>query len=172
MKGNSALTYRTYKWNEQVYRNRTYTHPETKKLFNLSHMAPKTIKVRYEYSDTFKNKIKGELYVRVIFSHHCYTKTIQNTDEKTVLVTEYENGVIKEQRIFDETRYKYTFMLLDVITNISYKICRESRLKGKVIRLEEKDRSNPQKGIYIIMKLKAKDESLFLYVETAHYRNN
>ncbi|MDX7986150.1 hypothetical protein FE392_02200 [Xenorhabdus sp. 12] len=172
MKGNYVLAHRTYKWNEQVYHNRTYTHPETNESFDLSHMAPKTIKIKYEYKDSSKNKVKGELYVRVIFSHHCYTKAIQDCDKNTILITEYEYGVIKEHRIFDEIRYKYTFALLNIIENISHKICRESRLKGKVIRLEEKDRSHPQKGIYIIMKLKVKNENLLLYIETAHHRNN
>ncbi|MDC9581736.1 hypothetical protein PSI15_09185 [Xenorhabdus sp. PR6a] len=135
-------------------------------------MAPKIIKIKYEYNDSLKHKVKGESQVKVIFSHHCYTKTIQEDEESTILITEYENGIIKEYRTFDNVRYKYTFILLEVIVNISYKICRESRLKGKIIRLEEKDRNNPHRGIYIIMKLKVKKEELFLYVETAHYRNN
>ncbi|WP_323857509.1 hypothetical protein [Xenorhabdus doucetiae] len=166
------MIHKTYKWNEQVYCNRTYIHPETKESFELSHMAPKIIKIKYEYNDSLKHKVKGELQVKVIFSHHCYTKTIQKDEESTILITEYENGIIKEHRTFDNVRYKYTFILLEVIVNISYKICRESRLKGKIIRLEEKDRNNPHRGIYIIMKLKVKKEKLFLYVETAHYRNN
>ncbi|PHM73136.1 hypothetical protein [Xenorhabdus kozodoii] len=172
MKEDYTLIHKTYQWNEKVYHNRTYTHPETKELFDLSHMAPKTIKIKYEYNDSLKKKIKGELQARVIFSHHCYTKTILDAEDSAILITEYENGVIKEHRAFDKVRYKYTFALLEVIVNISYKICRESRLKGKIIRLEEKDRNNPHRGIYIIMKLKIKKENLFLYIETAHYRKN
>ncbi|PHM50353.1 hypothetical protein [Xenorhabdus miraniensis] len=172
MKEGYTLIHKTYKWNEQFYCNRTYIHPETKESFDLSHMAPKTIKIKYEYNDGLKKKIKGEVYARVIFSHHCYTKAIQHNENKTILITEYENGVTKEHRAFDQLRYKYTFILLEVIVNISYKICRESRLKGKLIRLEEKDKNNPHRGIYIIMKLKVKKENLFLHIETAHYRNN
>ncbi|MDE9433467.1 hypothetical protein KKJ10_14330 [Xenorhabdus bovienii] len=172
MKEGHSLTQRTHTWNKQVYSNKTYIHPETGENFDLSHMTPKIISIKYEYHDERKNKIKGELNVQVIFSYHCYTKSLKKGENNTILVTEYEDGVIKEHRIFDQSRYQYSFTLLGIILNISYKLCRESRIKGKVIRLKEKDKTNPAKGIYIIMKLKAKKEELILYVETAHYRKN
>ncbi|MGM8474744.1 restriction endonuclease, partial [Enterobacter hormaechei subsp. steigerwaltii] len=102
---------------------------------------------------------------------HIALQHVQEFDDK------YDDGT-KKERVFDLERYNFTFNLLNIIKNIDHKLCLGSRrnLKAnKVIRVEHRDKRNPKKGTYIVMKMKrfSSDSMGFtLYVETCHARNN
>lgn len=160
-------------WNSEVYENenRVYTDMDGNS-YSFSHLN--TIEnhpLKYEFKQG-DIKRKGHVLVDIVFDHHCYTKEKNAGDTNVTLVTEYfDNGSTKE-RVFDLERYSYTHSLVAVIKGISHKTCRASRVSGKAIRLEEQDRQRPNAGIYILMKMKLKDEKLTLFVETCHRRSN
>ena len=163
-----------FAWNNAVYRQQSYTDSKTGLSYCLKHMSSFTTPLKYEFKDLKnpKNKHKGELDVQVIFDPHCYTSEKKAGDNRDTLVTDhYDDGSHKE-RAFDLERYTYSHALVKIIKNLSHKVCRESQIFGKAIRLEDKDKKNPLAGVYIVMKLRKRDEKLTLYVETAHYRTN
>lgn len=167
-------------WNVTVYdtNSKTYTDPVSGKDYALSHLSGiDNHSMKFE-TKIEQEKVKGSIDVRVVFDHHCYTREKNATDTLPVLVTDkYDDGTQKE-RVFDVSRYDFTFNLLNIIKNIDHKLCLGSRrnLKAnKVIRVEHRDKRNPRKGTYIVMKMKrfSSDSMGFtLYVETCHARNN
>lgn len=159
-------------WNHTVHANNTYTD-ENDIHHCLKHMQNiKNSNIKFEFKDG-KNKHKGTVLVDIVFDHHCYTRERTIGDQKIpTLVTDiYSDGSTKE-RIFDSKRYNYSFTLVNILKNISHKMCRASRIQGKAIRLENRDKQRPAKGTYILMKLKNKSGKLILYVETCHERTN
>lgn len=161
-----------YSWNSEVYNEKVYTDSKTGVSYCLKHMSTSTIPLKYEFKDGTE-KYKGELDVTVVFDHHCYTSSKKHGDARETLVTDHYNDGSFEERAFDMERYQYSHTLVKVISNLSYKMCRESRVVGKAIRLEDRDSRNPRSGIYILMKLRKTDNKpLTLYIETAHHRTN
>ncbi len=159
-------------WNKQLYKNKTYTDPDTGEVYDLSHMSNMKTSLKYEFKNN-KDKVKGEVDVNVVFDNHCYTREINDDEEVEILVTEEFCGKI-QNRCFDLERYEFSKKLPFIINNLSFKTCMESRASGKSIRLEEaKDKNRPHKGVYIFLKARAYENSktLTLYVETAHKRD-
>lgn len=161
-----------HEWNNACYRNKEFTDPTTGAVFDFSHMVTKEIELEYIYKDDKKNKIKGKIKALAVFDHHCYTSEINENDDRVTLVTDMYSDGSAVNRGFDQERYTYSHKLLKVIENLSSKLCRESRILGKSIRLEDRDIRNPKCGVYIIIKARPKPNNLMLYIETAHYRNN
>lgn len=165
---------RNYQWNDAVYKNSQYVDPSTDAVYDLSHMDPMYISLPYEYKDELNEKVKGVINAKVTFDPHCYTSEITTNDTRPTLITDNYNDGSQIKRGLDSKRYEYSKYLRLVISNLSHKICRESTTRGKAIRLEQQDRQNPRKGIYILLKTKLnqKNNELEIFVETAHYRNN
>lgn len=160
-----------YVWNNAVYSKRTYTDSQTGDSYCLQHMSTVTIPLTYEFKDG-EEKYKGQIDVKVIFDPHCYTSVKKDNDTRDTLVTDHYSDGSTEERALDIDRYNYSRGLVKVISNLSHKMCRESRIFGKAIRLEERDKRNPRSGIYILMKMRKTGNNLTLYVETAHHRTN
>jgi hypothetical protein len=163
-----------FAWNTAVYRQQTYTDSQTGESYCLKHMSSFTTPIKYEFKELNnpKEKRKGVLDVLVVFDPHCYTSAKTPDDKRDTLVTDHYNDGSYQERAFDLERYKYSHALVKIITNLSYKTCRESQVPGKAIRLEDRDKKNPLAGVYVVMKLRPRDKKLTLYVETAHYRTN
>lgn len=160
-----------YEWNRAVYRQQTYRNSQTGEPFCLRHMTTQTFPFKYEFKQG-SEKYKGSIDVKVVFDPHCYTSVKGDEDTRETLVTDHYNDGSTQERALDPERYRYSQNLVKVIQNLSHKMCRESRMFGKAIRLEERDRQNPMTGVYILMKLKRMPSGLTLYVETAHHRTN
>lgn len=159
-------------WNAGVYADHLYTD-KNGDSYCLKHMQNiKDANLKYEFKDG-ETKRKGSIDVDIVFDHHCYTRERKDDDQELdVLVTDiYSDGSTKD-RVFDLKRYQYTHTLVHILKGISHKMCRASRIDGKAIRLENRDKRRPAKGTYILMKLKNQSGKLVLYVETCHERNN
>ncbi len=159
-------------WNEQLYKDKSYTDPESGIVYDLSHLSDMTTSLQYEFKDN-KDKVKGKIDVKVVFDNHCYTREINDGEEVETLVTEEFCGKV-QNRCFDLERYEFSKKLPFIIKSLSFKTCMESKVSGKSIRLEEPERNSPHKGVYIFLKARAYENSktLTLYVETAHKRNS
>jgi hypothetical protein len=166
-------TYRTeYRWNESVYSDHTYTDPKTGITYDLSHMKDALVKLSYSYKNEQRENVKGEIDAKIKFDHHCYTSEMKGDDDRPILIIDYYNDGSKKNRAFDLQRYNYSLHLPRVIKELPHKQCRESKKKGKAIRLEQQDRRNPRQGIYILLKTRINTNGIELFVETAHHRNN
>ena len=160
-----------YIWNMDVYREQAYLDSSNVK-YCLKHMATVTLPFLYQFKTSTGERKKGEIDIVVSFNPHCYTRSRNDNDIEPSLVTDHYSDGSRSDRVFDQKRYNYSLGLIKVIKNLSHKVCRSSRVVGKAIRLEDRDRHNPRKGVYIIMKLRRHGGTLRLYVETAHERNN
>lgn len=170
----------SWQWNLAVYdpSSKTYTTPVTNEKYTFSHLSDINCHCLKFETKIEGSKIKGTVNVKVIFDHHCYTREKNPSDISlpVLVVDKYDDGTIKE-RVFDADRFAFTFKLLEIIKNLDHKSCLGSRrnLKAnKAIRIENRDRSNPKKGIYIVMKIKrfsSENADFTLYVETCHSRN-
>lgn len=167
-------TYRKeYKWNEKIYRNNKHINLETGVEYDLSHMLPMSATLVFEYKNEENEKVKGEITANVIFDPHCYTSEIVENDPRPTLVTDIYSDGTTSIRGFDINRYNYSKNLPLIIKGLSHKMCKESTIFGKAIRLEQQDKQNPKKGVYILLKTRINKKSkLEIFVETAHYRNN
>ena len=161
-----------YKWNDLVYKPNSYTDPSTNIEYDLSHMKEMTTPLKYEYKNNNGDKEKGDVDVNVVFSPHCYTSELQAEDPRPVLVTDIYSDGSEKKRVFDLKRYEYSKRLVFVIKAISHKLCKESAVKGKALRLEDPDKKNPKKGVYILFKVRESKGTVKMYVETAHERRN
>lgn len=146
-----------YEWNQAVYADKTYVDAISGATFCLKHMSTVVLPFKYEFKDDGE-KYKGIVDIKVIFDPHCYTSIKTSHDSRDTLVTDYFSDGTKVERALDRKRYEYSFELLRVISGLSHKWCRESRIIGKAIRLEARSKSNPKSGVYILMKLRSKPE--------------
>lgn len=166
---------RTCEWNQEHYDGDSYICPEGEK-YCLKLFEPHDEELLFEYKcpDTNK-KIKGRVSTKIKYDHHCFTKERGEFDESsvspTLVVDIYKDGSRKE-RVFCNKRYEFAKNLRFTMKNLSYKMCRESKILGKAIRLEQANQQNPLHGIYIVIKTRPRSNKMELFVETAHFRTN
>jgi hypothetical protein len=165
-----AGKYKThFDWNAAVYADRVYTAPDGT-AYDLSHTATQTHTFKYKYRENGKRK-SGDIEIDVRFDPHCFTREKVPGDTAPTLVIDQFNDGSTTERVFDAQRYEDSQYLAKIIPHLSNKDCQESR-SGKVLYFKRKDGRGNDYGLYVILKLKREDNSVVMFVETAHTRHN
>jgi hypothetical protein len=160
-----------YKWNTATYTNRTYTDPNGVQ-FSLDDFDNQTYTYAYKYRDKDGNRKKGSIDIEVRFDPHCFTREKEAGDTQPALSYDVYDDNSTTERVFDDTRYKNKNNLINAIKHLSNKDCKESRTLGKALYFKQENPKKPSFGMYVVIKVKRKGNTLVMYVETAHNRNN
>lgn len=133
--------------------------------YDLSHLHPFSMEVLQPAQGDKPERIYG---VDVIFSLHCFTRSVQEGDDETLAYSDN-----RETRTFCFDRYKYTQYLPAVIRKINERTCYQTG-KGNFLTIEILTDENEQVEYEIYFeasKSGKKPARVNLYVQSAYVRD-
>lgn len=160
-----------YRWNKDVYCDRTYIAPCGKK-YSLEHLRTTTHNYKFKYRDDEGKRQKGNIDVEVRYDTHCFTSKRKDGDTTPALSFDDFNDGSNIERVFDLQRYENSHILVQTIKHLTRKNCKESRITGKALYFKQQDKRRPRYGLYVILKIRNESGKLVMFVETAHTRPN
>ena len=151
--------------------NWTWTDPETEEVYSLDHLE--------DYLTDFEILVGDELWqleTRVVFSNHCYTRSMSEGDDPQLIVDKQpkKDGSI-DTRVFCEKRWEFSLRLKEIIGEIHNKLCFQGNRGSVIYRQEDKPGLQSHEGWYICLDLEytpGDDPELTMWVRSVHYRRN
>lgn len=151
--------------------NWTWTDPESEEVYSLGHLE--------DYLTNFEILVGDELRqleTRVVFSNHCYTRSMSDDDDPRQIVDEQHkrDGTV-DTRVFCEKRWEFSLRLQDIISEIDDKLCFQGNRGSLIYRQEDKPNLQSHEGWYLCLDLEYKpgsDPELTIWVRSVHYRTN
>lgn len=149
--------------------NESVVNPASGETFCLAHLQPFFI----DYSI----RLSGEpvtARLRVHFSAHCYTRSIKEGEDESLILFSEARKNFTDNRVFCPQRYQFSLKLPGIVEGLLNSQCLPAGQREMFYRLEDSPPQAKHHGWYLCLRLNhsAKHQNITLSVRSVHYRTN
>lgn len=147
----------------------TVIDPASGEAHCLAHLQP--------YFIDYSIRLSGEpvtVRVRVHFSNHCYTRSLKDGEDESLILFSEPRKHFTDHRVFCPQRYQFSLKLPAIVEGLVHSQCLPAGQREMFYRLEDSPPTAKHHGWYLCLRLNpsAKHQNITLSVRSVHYRTN